>query len=222
MEMMKPWKPVKGDDSPFRTIALRDCPTGFHFQNLIPDSTLTYTSELWNELITYAERFYAEYEIVGNTLVDWLNGLQLEYDRNKYRLEMALSKINLVGFDLGSTTIRTKSGTDNVVANGSDSRVNNQTDSNETDNIVLAFDSSNEEPSNKTTGNGSTAISETVTYGRGDNRTISETETTNVNRFMGEFSIDIYKKLIENYPSVLDIFVSFFKNNFSMQEGLYW
>lgn len=221
-EKMKPWKPIKGDDAPFRTIALRDCPIGFHFDEIEPDVNLDCTIEYWSELIEYAERFYSDYEIVGITFVDWLNGLQLNYDKNKYKLETVLSNIDKIKLDMGSSTIRSKSGSDTLTSSGSDTRTNEQNNLGTSKNIDLAFDSANESPTSKTVDDGVSTIDETIEYGRGENRTNTETETINVNRFNGEFSIELYNKLIENYPNIFDIFVSFFKNNFSLQEGLYW
>ena len=96
---MRRWWPIEGDDKPYWTIFLKDCPEGYHFVNLNPDETLVNTYEIWDELIDYAERYYADYEIVGNTLTDFLRGLQLSYDSYKLVFENVLKNLEYIRFD---------------------------------------------------------------------------------------------------------------------------
>lgn len=137
LPLKKP-NPIKGDDLPFNTIALRDCPDGFHFSALIPDASLVHTYEIWSELIGFAERYYADWEINGTTFASWLYGLQESYDANKLTFEKMLETLANVKYDHGQkvTTIRTDNQTradsrtktgassDTTVSseNGSDSR----------------------------------------------------------------------------------------------------
>ena len=121
--------PIIGDDYPYNTIALRDAPEGFHFVNLIPDPSLTLTYEMWDELVGYAERYYADWELNARTLVDWLNGLQLSYDTNKYKFEKALVALANVRFEEGQTVTHTlqQSDVNNTVRSKSSSADENTT-----------------------------------------------------------------------------------------------
>lgn len=230
IQKLNKWNPIRGDDDPYYTLALRDCPEGFHFVNLVKDDTLTHTNEMWDLLVDYAERYYADYEVVGNTLKDFLNGLQLSYDGNKLMLENVIANLPYIKFDKGQTVTRNKDVSDTesgtATKNRSYSEGNETTDEGADTRIVLGFDSQNEDPSDKTTssktqnttGSGSEDISDESEH----DRTSTETESVVTDRFAGENSIDYYEKVLKVYPNIYELFVKMFETNFTMMEVLIW
>lgn len=169
LPLKKP-NPIKGDDLPYNTIALRDCPDGFHFSALIPDASLVHTYEIWSELVGFAEKYYADWEVNGRTLADWLYGLQESYDANKLTFEKMLETLANVKYDHGQRIVTSRS--DMLTRNEKRTRSKEESDDNLTSesgsdkrstsdatmtaqngvskDTVLAFDSDNDDPSKKT------------------------------------------------------------------------
>ncbi len=230
IQRLNEWNPIRGDDSPYYTNYLRDNPEGFHFSDLVQDEEMVLTNQMWDDLIDYAERFYEDYEVVGNTLTDWLRGLQLSYDGNKMMFEKMLESLPFIKFDKGQTVTRTKSTTDSETGSATKNRTyseqNSITTSGEDTRIAVGFDSSNEDPSDKSTSESaqdtSGSGSEGVIDGSERKHTGSETETVVTDRFAGEDSINYFERVMKLYPNVLDTFVKMFESNFTMMEVLIW
>lgn len=210
IDRMRTFKPVLGDDNPFYTMVLNDCPSGFHFENLTPDTSLIKTTAIWNKLIEYCELFYKQYEIVGKTLKDWLDGLQISYESNKYRFEKILDSLDSVTFDKGQVITRSKT----IIRDRDFSQ--SGTDNNVNESIELAFSSANNDPSSKVTDTGTNSATGT------EDITDTETETVNTDRFMGEDSTAYFNWINDNFPNVLVIFANYFKDNFTLGEVLIW
>lgn len=230
IQRMSEWNPIHGDDLPYYTNYLRDNPEGFHFVNLVQDDDMVLTNAIWNELIDYAERYYADYEVVGTTLQDFLNGLQLSYDGNKKVFENMLSNMPYIRFDKGQTVTRTKEVSDSETGSASKSRT--YSESNEITNegtdtrIALGFDSTNEDPSDKSTSdstqNTDGSGTESVSDESERERSSDETETVVTDRFAGENPIDYFEKVLKVYPNIYADFVKMFETNFTMMEVLIW
>lgn len=230
IQRLNEWNPIRGDDLAYYTTYLRDCPEGFHFVNLVKDDEMTLTNAIWNQLIDYAERYYADYEVVGTTLQDFLNGLQLSYDGGKMVFENMLSNMPYIRFDKGQTVTRTKEVSDSETGSASKSRT--YSESNEITNegtdtrIALGFDSQNEDPSDKSTSdstqNTDGSGTESVSDESEREHSSDETETVVTDRFAGENPIDYFEKVLKVYPNIYADFVKMFETNFTMMEVLIW
>lgn len=250
MERLRLPRPIPGDDTAYNTVYLRDNPDGFHFEDLIPDPNLPLTFDMWDALIDYAERYYANWEINGITLVAWLNGLQLSYDTNKFRFEEILKALNEVKFDKGQTTERTVATNEARSDNRSKSRDGSRSENNDRSygeygrtsqsgngkEIDLAFDSNNEDPTKKTTTSqndtnnvaGSEAVRNSVTDSDSESEqsdgqsALYTTEKVSIDRFQGEDSLDYYERLMKNYPNIFSLFTDMFREDFLIHEVLIW
>lgn len=226
IEKLKTWKPIKGDDSPFYTIFLRDVPNGYGFDSITNDATLIKQSEIWESLIDYAKRYYSDYELNARTLTDFKNLLQLVYDGHKNQFEFMLDNIDLLQADFGQST--TKTTTRNKSTNSENERTmtkNQATENNgTTENITLAFDSSNEEPTDKSVGTNREDITSRDTDNTTNEGTETETytERIDIDRFYGENPFDMYDRLMMLYPSIYDVFVKYFENCFTLKEVMIW
>lgn len=91
MEKMREFNPVIGDDLPYFTIALREVPRGYHFRDLVIPPRAVNTNLIKDRLLDYCERHYRNFEIVGVTIGDWFTELQLCVDRNIDNFEKFLA-----------------------------------------------------------------------------------------------------------------------------------
>lgn len=91
MEKINEFKPVIGDDLPYFTIALREVPRGYHFRDLVIPTRAINTNLIKDRLLDYCERHYRNFEIVGVTIGDWFTELQLCVDRNIDNFEKFLA-----------------------------------------------------------------------------------------------------------------------------------
>lgn len=250
MERMNLPNPIPGDDLAYNTMYLRDIPEGYHFADLVPDPNLPISYEMWDALTDFAERYYANWEVNGSTVMNWFNGLQLSYDMNKKRFEELLKSLANVKFDKGQTTERVTEGTEsradtrsktrdgsrneNIGRSYADNTVAGQTAvAKETD---LAFDSANEDPSKKTdtvqnengTATGSENTASSVTEG-GSEKEVTDGSAANysvekikIDRFQGEDSLEYYKRIMESYPNVYSLFADMFREDFLIHEVMIW
>ena len=230
MELLKPIKSIIGEDEPYYSLYYRDIPDGFRISDIVTKSGLEYITPLWNELVNFAERYYADFEVNARTVKDFFNNIQLDYDEYIDVLENKLKNLALVEFSKGQRITRTKTGTNEESNTDSKTRSFNgtSTENNDdtTEQINLAFSSANENPSNKEVYDGSKSVSDSgsETNNGTMNRTgeMSENETTVIDRFEGENPIDYYERIVEIYPNIKTDFIDIFKNSFILTEVLIW
>ena len=94
MERLNNFKPIIGDDLPYNTMYLRDIPSGFGFGALDYPTDRPLTYALKDKLNDFASDFYRNYEIVGNTFVDFQRYLQSDLMLNIDTLEKMLAVYN--------------------------------------------------------------------------------------------------------------------------------
>ena len=227
MEKIRPFKSIIGDDEPYNTIHYRDVPDGFRFDNITfdneeyPEITL-----IWDKVKDYLNKYYSNWEINANTFVDFLDGLNLSFFGSAGVIEKRLNAVSLISPTGGSKITRSKTGA--TTENGTNTRNREYNESSDStvngssENIVLAFDSSNEDPSGKTKDNQTTentgggSEDETVTNARTGSDTENETIITDLD------SLTYYERISQLYPNVIDDFVKLFKENFTLSEVLVW
>ena len=227
MEKIKPIKSIIGEDEPYNTFYYRDVPSGFRFDDIVIDSEeYPEISNIWDKVKDYLNKYYANWEINAKTFVDFLDGLNLSFFGNALVIEKRLNAVSLISPTGGSKITRTKTGTSNETGSNTRNREYNESSDSTVNgsnkNIVLAFDSTNEDPSNKsedsqTTNNvGGGSEEETATNLRNGSDTENETIITDLD------SLTYYQRIVELYPNVMDDFVKLFKENFTLSEVLVW
>lgn len=227
MEKIRQFKPVVGDDNPFNTIHYRDVPDGFRIENLIFDSDMfENVSLIWDDVKEFLNLYFENWEINAKTFKDFFNGLNISLMKNIESLDKRLSAIALISPSAGSKVTRTKSGTRQE--NGTNTKNRSYSDSVEnetsgsTENIVLAFDSSNTDPSQKTTDNQTVTNEGTGTENQTDTNSVSGSDSETESIITDEDSLTYYERLTKLYPSIPMEFVNIFKENFSLSEVLIW
>lgn len=227
MDKINQFKPVVGDDNPFNTIHYYEVPDGFRFENLVFNHDMYENiSLIWEDMKKFLNLYFEDWEINAKTFKDFFNGLNISLMANIESMEKRLSAILLISPDAGSKVTRTKSGTRQE--NGTNTKNRNYSDSVEnssngsSENIVMAFDSTNTDPSQKTIDNQKTTNKGTGTETQTDNNTVSGSDSETESIVTDEDSLSYYERLTNLYPSIPMEFVNIFKENFTLSEVLIW
>lgn len=227
MEKIRQFKPVVGDDNPFNTIHYRDVPDGFRIENLIFDSDMfENVSLIWDDVKEFLNLYFENWEINAKTFKDFFNGLNISLMGNIESLDKRLSAIALISPSGGSKVTRTKSGTRQESGTNTKNRSYSDSVENETsgtsESIVLAFDSSNTDPSQKTTDNQTVTNEGTGTENQTDTNSVSGSDSESESIVTDDDSLTYYERLTKLYPSIPMEFVNVFKENFTLSEVLIW
>lgn len=214
--------PIEGDDLPIHTLAYRDVPEPFRFKNLKydPDEHPEIDAK-FGDLIDAADRFFANYEVVGITLQDFFDGLQSSFERNKDTLERVLKVYDddIANPILGRTRKVTYDVTDEVSSSTNVSS-NEEHEDKQTDINVPLDDPANEQASFRSTvkgGSGSSGNSGTT----GSNKKTG-TETEELSDLGVRPNYESLNGFIDNNRSYQTIFINFFKDNFMICESWKW
>lgn len=222
------WIPVLGDDNPYFSLAYREVPEGYRFDDLpIPDSELyPMLNANWLRFIAIANSYYRNCEINGETIKDFFDNLNLSLELGKDNIEKILENLNYIVFDKGSVTARivSESGQSSDTGTRTGNNADNETINLEDKNIELAFNSENADPSTKATKTGTDNINHTIN--ESDSRTGSNsrsmTENITVSRYQGEDGISFFERLINVYPNIPRMFIDMFKDDFVINEVIIW
>ena len=227
IEKIRQFEPVIGDDKPFNTVYYSDVPTGFRFDDLVFNHDMyENVSLIWEDMKKFLNLYFEDWEVNAKTFKDFFNGLNISLMANIESMEKRLSAIVLISPDAGSKVTRTKSvtrqesGTNTKNRTYSDSVENSLNGSSE--NIVMAFDSTNTDPSQKTIDNQTTTNQGTGTENQTDNNTVSGSDSETESIVTDEDSLSYYERLTNLYPSIPMEFVNIFKENFTLSEALIW
>ena len=223
MEKLTTFKPIIGDDDPYITIALRDLPEGYGFDGLVFDPNKPLTYALKERLIDVATRYYRNYEIVGETFTDFRENLQLDLDLNVDTFEKMLAVYNDdIAKPTQSREIRrtydlkdSSNETENISAEGS---TNNN---NETTNYDIPLDNGTAQGTDKTvsTGTGSNTNSTDRTLNGTNAKTGTEVE------YWSDVGVapnyELLNGFLDNNRTLEQVFISFFKTDFTISEVYY-
>ena len=227
IEKIRRFKPVVGDDNPFNTIHYYEVPTGFRFDDLVFNHDMyENVSLIWEDMKKFLNLYFESWEINAKTFKDFFNGLNISLMANIESLEKRLSAIVLISPDAGSKVTRTKSGTRQESGTNTKNRTYSDSVDNSSngssENIVMAFDSANKDPSQKTIDNQTTTNKGTGTENQTDNNTVSGSDSETESIVTDEDSLSYYERLTKLYPSIPLEFVNIFKENFTLSEVLIW
>ena len=223
MEKLTTFKPIIGDDDPYITIALRDLPEGYGFDGLVFDPNKPLTYALKERLIDVATRYYRNYEIVGETFTDFRENLQLDLDLNVDTFEKMLAVYNDdIAKPTQSREIRrtydlkdTSNETENINSEGS---TNNN---NETTNYDIPLDNGTAQGTDKSvsTGTGSNTNSSDRTLNGSNAKTGTEVE------YWSDVGVapnyELLNGFLDNNRTLEQVFIRFFKTDFTLSEVYY-
>lgn len=206
---------IVGDDLPYKTVKLEDVPEGFHFKDLPWDDIANdcpLMVGLKTPLCAFAELYYSDWEIVGKTYGDWFKQLSKSFMLNADTMEKMLAVYDEdIAKPLQSRTIkRTYDITD----------TNNGTTSNDGDSTSKDYELPiNDTPAQEiartvgTSGN-------TSTVDLTNKHTGSETEEWSDVGVAPNYVL--LNGFLDNNRTSKEVFISYFKDNFTLAEGLTW
>lgn len=189
----------------FTTEKFRDIPEDFKFDKLEFPVRCALLTDYKDELADIANRWYADYEIVGETYMDFFENLQLKLDVRADSLERILTAYagDIDEFESGN-----KSVTEYDVHHDSE---NDATTGSEFVDIPVD-DTDHDKP---TTRDRSDSESTGTSHQTGS-VTVTADNTT------GQLRTDLLNKYIRGHRSFQEIFIDTFLNCFSIREVLTW
>lgn len=199
---MREYRPIVGDDDPVYSLALRDCPRSF--MDLIFPDRCPRTAALKNRLCGFADRYYRNHEIIGLTVKDWLTDLQLSLDMNVDTFERLLmvydTEIAMPG--MGRRTVRS----------GSSSEETGGSAAGQTRSFDLPADNGDDQEVSRDE-------SESSSSGSRSSQRLETEEVTD------RGAVDQWTKLngfLDSNRTLEEVFVSYFKDNFTLYEVMKW
>lgn len=227
MQLLDNFDPIVGDDLGYHTTRYNKVPAEYGFKALQSRDSCPLTKAKWNDLVDFAERYYAKFEIVGETYQDFKDNLQLFYDKNADTFERQLEVYDddIAKPILGRTEKTTYNLTDNDAETVAMEGESNDTGNGQNSIIDVPIDASNpnsQTPSqidtNEQTNNGTTS-SET-------NRNLEHKQTGTVETVLSDLGVrPNYESLngfLDNNRTYYDVFVWLFRECFQLNDYLIW
>lgn len=190
----------------FTSERYRDIPDEFRFDKLVFPERCVLLTEYKDFLCEISDRYYRNYEIVGDTYVDFFETLQLKLDMRADSLERILDAYEK---DYDTFEIGNKSSTEYDVHH-SNELINSESESEFID--VPVDDAKHEKP---TTKDRSRASSESASAQTG-------TVTVTADNTTGQARYDLLNKFIERHKGIQEIFIDTFIDCFTLREVLTW
>lgn len=223
MERLPTYESITGDDNPFSTLQLKYVPKGKGFDGLVFPSDKPLTYALKDKLVDFATRYYRNHEIVGVTVSDFLDNLQVDLDINVDTFEKMLE---VYDEDIAKPT---QSREIRRTYDLEDSDIGSETNTTESSNNSTSESTDYDIPLDNGTAQGT---NKNISTGSGSSNGSGITQTNNTLRKTGtetEYWSDVgvapnYQLLngfLDNNRSLYEVFVSYFKNDFMILEGYY-
>lgn len=189
----------------FTTEKFRDIPEDFKFDKLEFPERCVLLSQYKVELSEFANRWYANYEIVGETYMDFFENLQLKLDIRADSIERILEAYarNIDEFNIGNESVTTYDvhhDSENDASTGSEFV------------DVPIDDTEHDKP---TTRDRSESESTGASHQTG-------TVTVTADNTTGQIRIDLLNKFVDKHRTVQEIFIDIFINCFTLREVLTW
>lgn len=227
MQLLDNFDPIVGDDLGYHTTRYNKVPAEYGFKALQSRDSCPLTKAKWDDLVDFAERYYAKFEIVGETYQDFKDNLQLFYDKGADTFERQLEVYNddIAKPILGRTEKTTYNLTDNDAETVAMEGESSDTGNGQNSIIDVPIDASNpnsQTPSqidtNEQTNNG-TNSSET-------NRNLEHKQTGTVETVLSDLGVrPNYESLngfLDNNRTYYDVFVWLFRDCFQLNDYLVW
>lgn len=223
MDRITAFEPTIGDNLGFTTIRYANVPDGFRFTDLSfpTDSPLTYAIK--DKIVDFADNYYRNHEIVGTTLSDFFTSLQLDLIENVDTFEKMLAVYNDdIAKPTQSRTIKrtydlvdTTKGTTKLTGN-------TQTDNDSTnEDYDIPFDNGTAQAVGKNVGSATSATNVSNNSETNNEGKKTGTETEDWSDVGVAPNYQLLNGFLDNNRTLYNVFVSFFKDDFTMEEYYY-
>ena len=223
MDKLKTYDSITGDDNPFATLQLKYIPKGMGFDGLTFPTDKPLTFAVKDKLVDFATRFYRNHEIVGTTVSDFMDNLQVDLDMNVDTFEKMLEvydddiakptqsreirrTYDLEDSDIGSETNTTEA------TNNSES---------ESTNYDIPLDNGTAQGTDKNVSSSTGTSTGSGTTQRNNTLKKTGTETEYWSDVGVAPNYQLLNGFLDNNRTLYEVFVSFFKNDFMISEVYY-
>lgn len=209
---------VIGDDAAYNSIRYRDVPAGFRISNITPNSDCPLTLAMWNDICTKADMIFADWEIVGDTIVDFHDGLKRQYLLNADTLErlMEVYQDDIAKPILGRTeTVTYGSATNPVTVKNT--RTDTEVRQTDSQHIDVPLEGSATNPTFK-----DGATSKVVEGNVIDKSEQTGTVTTELSDLGVRPNYESLNGFLDNNRTALKVFTDIFKPCFTLHRTLNW
>lgn len=189
-----------GDDAPFNTLRYSEVPEGYRISDIVLDgAAYPLLSASKETLDAIAERFYKNYEIVGETIAEFFEHLQISLIMKADTFEAFLGATEKLAIPNKSSQTIYKPGT---------TLTNEQLTDSETKNINVPFDDGdNDQPSNR-------SLSKA---GKTQTQHMGEDNTEYIDN-----DFNTLTEFLRNNPSIQQEYVQIFRENFTLRQQYKW
>ena len=220
MDRLKNYPSITGDDNPFFSLALKGLPKGMGFDGLTFSVDAPLTFALKDKLVDFATRYYRNHEIVGTTISDFTDNLQVDLDMNLDTFEKMLQ---VYDDDIAKPTQsreirRVYDVTDTNEGTATNESSSTSEGNNESTNYDIPVDNGTAQGTDKNVGNttGTSTGRSTDTQSNTAKKTGTETE------YWSDVGVapnyELLNGFLDNNRTLYNVFVGFFKDDFTIME----
>ena len=227
MQLIDNFDPIIGDNLGYATMPYNRVPAGYGFDTIAPKADCPLTTAKWAELIDFAQRYYAKFEIVGDTLTDFKDNLQTYYDKGADTFERVLEVYDddIAKPILGRTEKVTYDEKNTENESSDNTGTTSGTNNNQQDVIDVPVDASDpntQTPSQVIKDNGGNESENTNEYNRDYEHTHTGTVVTELSDLGVRPNYESLNGFIDNNRTYYDVFVWLFRDCFQIADFLVW
>ena len=225
MYLLDNFDPIIGDDLGINGPRYSKVPAGFGFDSLKQRADCPLTNARWDDLIDFSNRYYAKFEIMGETWADFRDRLQLFYDKGADTFERLLEVYNddIAKPILGRTEETTYDLTDTNTGTVKDTGTVGNNGTNKTKVIDVPADNPDDDTP---TQRDETENNNTQTNDLTRTDDLTHKQTGSVKTELSDLGVrPNYESLngfLDNNRTYYDVWVGLFKDCFAINDYLVW
>ena len=220
MDKLKTYPNITGDDYPFATIQLKYVPEEYTFKGLTFPTDKPLTLAVKDKLVDFATRYYRNHEIVGSSVADFFDNLQVDLDMNIDTFEKMMEVYNE---DIAKPTQsreikRTYDLEESDIGSETNSTEATSSSSSESTNYDIPLDNGTAQGTDKNVSSNSGSSTGSGTTQRNNTLKKTGTETEYWSDVGVAPNYELLNGFLDNNRTLYAVFVSFFKTDFQITE----
>lgn len=220
MDKLKTYPNITGDDYPFTTIQLKYVPEEYTFKGLTFPTDKPLTLVVKDKLVDFATRYYRNHEIVGSSVADFFDNLQVDLDMNIDTFEKMMEVYNE---DIAKPTQsreikRTYDLEDSDIGSETNTSESTSSSNGESTNYDIPLDNGTAQGTDKNVSSNSGSSTGSGTTQRNNTLKKTGTETEYWSDVGVAPNYELLNGFLDNNRTLYEVFVSFFKTDFQITE----
>lgn len=220
MDKLKTYPNITGDDYPFTTIQLKYVPEEYTFKGLTFPTDKPLTLAVKDKLVDFATMYYRNHEIVGSSVADFFDNLQVDLDMNIDTFEKMMEVYNE---DIAKPTQsreikRTYDLEDSDIGSETNTSESTSSSNGESTNYDIPLDNGTAQGTDKNVSSNSGSSTGSGTTQRNNTLKKTGTETEYWSDVGVAPNYELLNGFLDNNRTLYAVFVSFFKTDFQITE----